>query len=157
MSTVLFSAFKSTFKSTSSLYPYHPSPSPQKYQMGSFWTRPSPRLWRTFILQLWYWRRPSQETIHSSRTPALEASEAKKICRRLYPCQLRQRTKQLYKSVKAAARMAILNLRFSSIKEELNSDANPRSMCSCKLKIYFFQLSITSKTPLIQITVVVMQ
>ena len=44
---------------------------------------------------------------------------------------LRQRTnvaKQLYKSAKEAAKIAILNSRASSIKEELNSNTNPRSM-----------------------------
>ena len=60
-----------------------------------------------------------------------EAIEAKKTCRRLERRYLRLRTnvaKQLYKSAKEAAKIAILNSRASSIKEELNSDTNPRSM-----------------------------
>ena len=59
-----------------------------------------------------------------------EAIEAKKTCRRLERRYLRLRTnvaKQLYKSAKEAAKIAILNSR-ASIKEELNSDTNPRSM-----------------------------
>ena len=57
-----------------------------------------------------------------------EAIEAKKTCRRLERRYLRQRTnvaKQLYKSAKEAAKIAILNSRASSIKEELNLDNNP--------------------------------
>ena len=60
-----------------------------------------------------------------------EAIEAKKTCRRLERRYLRLRTnvaKQLYKSAKEAAKIAILNSRASSIKEELNSDTNPGSM-----------------------------
>ena len=60
-----------------------------------------------------------------------EAIEAKKTCRRLERRYLRLRTnvaKQLYKSAKEVVTIAILNSRASSIKEELNSDTNPRSM-----------------------------
>ena len=60
-----------------------------------------------------------------------EAIEAKKTCRRLerrYLCLRTNVAKQLYKSAKEAAKIAILNSRASSIKEELNSDTNPRSM-----------------------------
>ena len=59
-----------------------------------------------------------------------EAIEAKKRCRRMERLYRRKRTgaaKQAYKSAKEA-KLAILNSKASSIKEEFNSNANPRSM-----------------------------
>ena len=56
-----------------------------------------------------------------------EAIEAKKRCRRMERVYRRKRTgaaKQAYKSAKEA-KLAILNSKASSIKEEFNSNANP--------------------------------
>ena len=47
---------------------------------------------------------------------------------RLYRCKRTGAAKQAYKSAKEAARLAILNSKVTSIKEELGSNANPRIM-----------------------------
>ena len=68
---------------------------------------------------------------HPNNQLSNEAIEAKKCCRRmerLYRSKGTGAAKQAYKSAKEAAKLAILNSKASSIKEELNSNANPRSM-----------------------------
>ena len=68
---------------------------------------------------------------HPNNQLSNEAIEAKKCCRRMERLYHRKGTgaaKQVYKSAKEAAKLAILNSKASSIKEELNSNANPRSM-----------------------------
>ena len=68
---------------------------------------------------------------HPNNQLSNEAIETKKRCRRMERLYRRKRTgaaKQAYNSAKEAAKLAILNSKASSIKEELNSNANPRSM-----------------------------